>query len=101
MLAEYLEDTSPARGRILVLIINQLGDHQMRMYFNSTKTDAGMMCVEESGTDGVFSTIKGIHRKSAEDLGGEYRDENEQACAIPLARTNFFEVRPWARVCGL
>lgn len=93
LLADYLQDKSSARGRILVLIINQLGDHQMRVYFDSTETDPGMICEEQAGTDGVFNTIKDIHRKSVEDLGGNYRDGNEKTCAIPLARTNFFEVR--------
>ena len=73
----------------------------MRMYFDSTDTDAGMICEEEvGGTEEVFHTIKEIHRKSVEDLGGTYRDGNEKTCTIPLARTKFFEVRPWASVCG-
>lgn len=97
---EYLQDKSSARGQILVLIINQLGDHQMRMYFNSTDTDAGLVCEEQVGTDGVFSTIKDIHRKSIENLGGEYRAGDAQTCAIPLAQTKFFEVRPCVCSCS-
>ena len=48
MLSAYLQDKSPARGRILVLITNQLGDHQMRMYFNATDADPGMICEDEN-----------------------------------------------------
>ena len=80
-----------------MLIINALGDHQMQSYFNSTDNTGGMMCDGEGGMDDdVFNTIKGIQQKSFHELGGEYRerDENEKTCAIRLPPTVFFEVPP-------
>ena len=54
-----------------------------------------MICEEETDAEGVFSTIKEIHRKSFKDIGGEYveRGGKEKTCAIRLAQTAFFEVR--------
>ena len=97
ILSHYLRDGSDG-AKILVLIINALGDHQMQSYFRSTGSNAGLVCEGEAGMDDVptTSTIKEIHRKSFEDLGGKYieQDSKEKACAIRLAPTVFFEVIP-------
>ena len=78
-----------------MLVINQLGDHQMKTYFKSTDDDnGGMICAGEVGMDDEFDTIiNKIHRKSFEDVGGKYDPgENEKICAIRLPPNIFFEV---------
>ena len=92
ILANYLNQSDP--GRILALVINELGDHQMETYFRSTDDSyGGMICRDEPDMDDLFNTMDGIHRKSFEDLGGKYmRHENETTCAIRLPPNRFFEV---------
>ena len=93
ILANYLNQSD--QGQILVLIINELGDHQMETYFRSTDDDnGGFMCQVKSGMDDTFKKMEEIHRKSFEELGGEYirRDKNEKTCAIRLPAHKFFEV---------
>ena len=93
ILANYLNQSDP--GQILALVINELGDHQMETYFRSTDDSyGGMICRDEPDMDDLFDTMDGIHRKSFEDLGGEYidRDENETTCAIRLPPNRFFKV---------
>ena len=77
-----------------MLIINQMGDHQMRMYFSATDQPGGMICEERGSTDKkVFSKMKDIHQKSLKDVNGTFVErEGEKICAIPLAHTAFFEV---------
>ena len=57
ILAEYLQDESANDAQIFVSVINQLGDHQMETYFNSTGgSNGGMMCAHEytdKGTDAL------------------------------------------------
>ena len=75
-------------------VINELGDHQMKQYFESTANDGGLICQGEVGMDNVFAKMKEIQQKSFQDLGGEYieRNGNEKTCAIRLPPTAFFEV---------
>ena len=77
-----------------MLIINQLGDHQMRMYFNATDNPGGLICEPEVNPDKkVFRKMKNIHKKSFEDINGTYIErEGEKTCAIRLPHTAFFEV---------
>ena len=74
--------------------MNELGDHQMEVYFNSTDNSGGMMCEGELGMDDVFNKMNDIQRKSFQDVGGEYieRDGNEKICAMRLPPTVFFQV---------
>ena len=67
----------------------------MKTYFRSTDdAHGGMICKGEVGMDGIFDTMKEIHRKSFQELGGEYiqRDGDENTCAIRLPPNIFFEV---------
>ena len=74
--------------------MNELGDHQMEVYFNSTDNSGGLICEGEVGMETVFNTMDDIHRKSFEDVEGKYRrDENEKTCAIRLPSTVFFQVK--------
>ena len=93
ILSKYLAHNS-TRGQILVLIINEMGDHQMRMYFNATENPGGMICEDEAGTDkDVFRKMRDIHQKSFEDVNGTFIErEGEKTCAIRLAHTAFFQV---------
>ena len=94
ILAQYLRDESN-KGQILVLVINELGDHQIDSYFNATgESGGGMICEGEASMDEVFSKIKKMQQKSFQDIGGEYieRDGNEKTCAFRLASTMFFKV---------
>ena len=77
-----------------MLVINEMGDHQMRMYFSATDQPGGMICEEEGGADkAVFSKMKDIHQKSFKDVNGTFVErEGEKICAIPLAHTAFFQV---------
>ena len=72
----------------------------MKTYFNSTDNNGGMICEGEAGMDDVFEKMEEIHKKSFQDIGGEYikRDEQEKTCAIRLPPTVFFEV---VLGCGL
>ena len=54
IVAQYLQDKSD-QGQILILIINQLGDYQMKAYFKSTENIDGMMCEGEANMDKVFN----------------------------------------------
>ena len=77
----------------------------METYFRSTDdTYGGMICRDEPDMDDMFDTMDAIHRKSFEDLGGEYipRDENETTCAIRLPPNKFFKVtlRSIGHVCA-
>merc|ERR1719362_1735549 len=54
-----------------------------------------MMCRDEPSMNDLFNTMDGIHRKSFEELGGEYNlAENETTCAIRLPPNRFFEDYP-------
>ena len=77
-----------------MLIINQMGDHQMRMYFSATDQPGGMICEDEGSTDKeVFRKMKDIHQESLKEVNGTFvKREGEKICAIPLAHTAFFEV---------
>ena len=80
-----------------MLVINEIGDHQMNTYFRPIDgAHGGMVCEGEAGMDDVFATMKDIHRKSFQELGGEYipRDADEKTCAIRLPPNIFFEVIP-------
>ena len=94
LLSQYLQSDSN-QAQILVLVVNELGDHQIRTYFNAVENTAGMVCDEgEVGMEELFTKIKVIHRKSFTDVGGEYieRGRTEKTCAIRLASNVFFEV---------
>ena len=99
-MAQYLKDDSN-QAQILVLVMNELGDHQMEVYFNSTDNSGGLVCKGVLGMDTVFDKMNDIHRNSFQDVGGEYseRDENEKTCAMRLPPTVFFKVilRVWHR----
>ena len=93
-MAQYLADESD-QGQILVLVINEIGDHQMNAYFRPIDgAHGGMICEGGAGMDDVFDTMKEIHRNSFQELGGEYipRDEDEKTCAIRLPPNIFFKV---------
>ena len=81
-----------------MLVINQLGDHQKNMYFASTDNTVGerggFLCEGGGGMEEVFTKMNEIHRKSFQDLGGEYiePDGDEKTCAMPLSQPIFFEV---------
>ena len=92
ILAEYLKNTS-TKGHVTVLIANQLGDHQMETYFESTPNDGGMICKDGEGMEEQFNKIKEIHQRSFQDVGGEFipRD-GEKVCSIRLASAVFFKV---------
>ena len=89
-MARYLQDGSQ-HGQILVLIINELGDFQMRAYFNGTDSDGGMMCQTEKA---MVEVVQEIHRTSFQEINETYieQDNNGKICAIPLPHTAFFEV---------
>ena len=89
-------------GQVLVLMINQLGDHQMETYFNSTDNSGGMVCEGEASMEDVFTTIKESHEESFQDIGGNYsaRDKNEKTCAIRLPPHVFFKVLFGLAVCS-
>lgn len=98
ILAQYLEDDAD-QGQILVLLINELGDHQMEAYFNSRDgPSGGHVCdgkITGHSFDKVFKTMDAIHRKSFEDVGGEYIvHEHETTCAIRVPHIVFFEDFP-------
>ena len=93
ILAEYLKNAS-AKGHVTVLVSNQLGDHQMETYFESTPNDGGMICDDGKGTH--FHKVKEIQQRWFQDLGGGYLErEGEKTCAIRLASAVFFKV--WLR----
>ena len=93
ILAQYLQNESE-EGQILVLVINELGDHQMETYFHSTDDSGGMICEGQASMHSVFKTMNECYQKSFHDIGGKYdaRDENEKTCVIRLAPTMFFKV---------
>ena len=92
ILAEYLKNAS-TKGHVTVLISNQLGDHQMETYFESTPNDGGMICKDGEAMAEQFNKIEEIHQRSFQEVGGEYipRD-GEKTCAIRLASAVFFKV---------
>lgn len=94
ILARYLQDES-GTGQILVLVINELGDHQMERYFTSTDNSGGMICEGQASMEHVFKMMNKTYQKSFQKVGGKYkaRDENEKTCAIRLPPTVFFKVR--------
>ena len=86
-----------------MLVINEIGDHQMNTYFRSIdgaqgddSAHGGMICEGGVGMDDVFDTMKEIHRKSFQEVGGEHipRDADEKTCAIRLPPNIFFKVIP-------
>ena len=77
----------------MVLVINELGDHQMETYFRSTDdSSGGMICGDGSRIDGPFDEMEKIHQKSFQQLGGEYIRRDKKTCAIRLSPNEFFEV---------
>ena len=83
----------------MVLIVNELGDHQMERYFpGGADSNGGMMCEGDiSGPqfDDEFQRMDDHYHESFERVGGEYikrEHEKKKTCAIRLARTVFFEV---------
>ena len=75
--------------------MNELDDHQMEVYFNATENTGGLICEDEAvDMDTVFDTMREIHNKAFQDVGGRYkkRDKNEKTCAIRLPHTVFFQV---------
>ena len=102
ILGHYLDSASDA-AQVLVLIMNQQGDHQMETYFHnpSGNNNGGMMCEDErTGVkmEKAFRKINAIHKNSFETTGGEYvKQPHESTCVIRLPRTLFFEV--CVRVC--
>ena len=68
------------------------------MYFASTDStvdeNGGLLCEGEAGMEEVFAKMTEIHRKSFQDLGGEYiePDGDEKTCAMPVPPPVFFEV---------
>ena len=96
ILADYLASGSD-HGQILVLVINQLGDHQMETYFQYSPGGWGMICEDETTSaklGDAFKKMDKIHEHSFETVGGEYvPQKDEYTCAIRLPRAVFFEVR--------
>ena len=78
----------------MVLVINELGDHQMETYFEVTAEVGGMFCQEEySKWDSLFDEMNRTNRQSVEEVGGEYiPQKNESICAIRVAQNAFFKV---------
>ena len=97
ILAHYLNSTSDT-AQVLVLIMNQQGDHQMETYFNNTSgnNNGGMFCDgERTGVkmQTAFRKINTIYNNSFKSIGGEYDpQDHESTCAIRLPRTLFFGV---------
>lgn len=111
ILSEYLSSGSD-RGQILVLVMNQLGDNQMETYFNYSAGGGGLLCWDETmetGLDGVFRDMTGIHKQALEAVGGKYMPakhepiddeallDEQSPCPIRLARSVFFEVHSRSR----
>ena len=94
ILARYLQDEESEDAQILVLIINQLGDHQMETYFNSADNSGGILCEGDASMADEFDKINETYHKSFQDIGGKYkkRDENEKICAVRMPPSVFFKV---------
>ena len=96
-MGHYLTSTSDA-AQVLVLIMNEQGDHQMETYFNNTSgnNNGGMFCEDESTgpkMQKVFRKIDAIHNDSFKAIGGKYvKQRDERACVIRLPQTLFFQV---------
>ena len=92
IIAQHLQDDLQ-HAKILVLIMNELGDHQMKEYFTSSNRNDGMMCEAEGSKEEAFSNIKKTHEKAFTDVGGTYVErDGEKTCAVRLASAKFFEV---------
>ena len=97
ILAHYLNSTSN-EAQVLVLIMNEQGDHQMQTYFNNPAgmNNGGMFCEDEttgSKMRNVFRKIDANYNNSFKATGGEYvKQEHEATCAIRVPRTLFFKV---------
>ena len=75
------------------MISNELGDHQMEAYFESTPNDGGMVCKDGEAMEKQFNKIEEIHQRSFQDVGGTYVPrQGEKTCAIRLASAVFFKV---------
>merc|ERR1719174_807032 len=75
ILADFLQGES--EGQILVLIVNELGDHQMEGYFAGGRDNSGggLMCegdVSGPQFDGVFQRMDDRYQEGFEEIGGEY-----------------------------
>ena len=97
ILAHHLASEAD-HGQILVLVMNELGDHQMENYFEESHDgNGGMVCQDETTTaalDNAFHWMDIYHRRSFNRVGGKYIPrKNESTCAIRVARTAFFKVR--------
>ena len=76
-----------------MLISNQLGDHQMESYFESTPNDGGYVCKDGEAMKEQFDKIEEIYQRSFQDVGGEYiRQDGKKPCAIRVASPVFFKV---------
>lgn len=95
LLATHLA-SGETHGRILVLVMNQLGDHQMETYFERSGGDGGLLCQHETSKpsfDETYNEMDIIHRKAFAHVKGTYIPrENESTCAIRVARSVFFKV---------
>ena len=78
----------------MVLVINELGDHQMETYFDISSEVGGMFCQEEYNEwDKLFDKIKVTNRQSVQEVGGEYiPQKNESIGAIRVAQNAFFKL---------
>ena len=93
IIVDYLSSGS-TRGQIMVLVINELGDHQMETYFDISSEVGGMFCQEEYNEwDKLFDKIKVTNRQSVQEVGGEYiPQKNESIGAIRVAQNAFFKL---------
>ena len=100
-------------GKILVLVMNELGDHQMETYFHDSAGGGGLCCWDETmgaGSDDVFREMTMTYKQAFQYVGGQYIPQKHEAvghelhndrypdyhnrpCAMRLARNVFFEVR--------
>lgn len=76
-----------------MLIINELGDLQMRTYFESSDSPGGIICEAEGKKTKVFEKVQKIREESFEAVNGTFAEkEGERTCAIRVPRTTFFAV---------
>ena len=85
-----------------MLVINELGDHQVNDYFEFPVNDDGTICQGEVGMEKVFAKMKEIQQKSFQDLGGEYieRNGNEKTAKTPRNGNERCMLRKTAGPCA-
>merc|ERR1711918_32070 len=97
IIANYL-DSGSEHGQILVLLINQLGDHQVELHFRGDKKFHGYGCETEfagSSFSTVFDKVEANYKQSFEDFGGVHTlHEHEPVCALRFPNAVFFEDYP-------